>query len=87
MTVLARSPGFRRHQRRGVVLAMLPKFLLLFSTPFHLASTYDEEAEYHGANFLLQQLEVQNIHPALCIVGSRRVCEWLRRTRAAIFSE
>ena len=54
----------------GVILAMLPEFLSApLRKPLHLAFTYDEEVGCHGAGVLLQQLEVQNIHPALCIVG------------------
>ena len=54
----------------GVILAMLPEFLSApLHTPLHLAFTYDEEVGCHGAGVLLQQLEVLNIHPALCIVG------------------
>ena len=54
----------------GVVLAMLPDFLSApLHTPLHLAFTSDEEVGCHGAGVLLRQLEVQNIRPALCIVG------------------
>jgi len=54
----------------GVILALLPEFLAApLRTPLHLAFTYDEEVGCHGAGVLLQQLEAQNIHPALCIVG------------------
>ena len=54
----------------GVILAMLPEFLSApLRKPLHLAFTYDEEVGCHGAGVLLQQLEAQNIHPALCIVG------------------
>ena len=54
----------------GVILAMLPDYLSVpLHTPLHLAFTYDEEVGCHGAGVLLRQLEVQNIHPALCIVG------------------
>ena len=54
----------------GVILAMLPAFLSArLRTPLHLAFTYDEEVGCHGAGVPLEQLEVQNIHPALYIVG------------------